>query len=503
MPPTDGSQGVVGPFLQRAAAEPARLFATFEGAPLTFAGLAARSAAFAAALRAAGVARGDAVAVMLRNSTEALAVVLGIARAGAVWVPLNVQQRGEGLRYILDHATPTLVVIEDDLIPTLEDCRALVPGRIAGGALPALLDTGAAFAENPPDADDLLAISYTSGTTGPPKGVLVTHRMLRLAGEAVALIADVRAGDVLFHWEPLFHIGGSQMLVLPLIRDCRLAMVARFSASGFWEQVRAARATHVHYLGAVLHLLLKQPPSPEDTRHGVRVAWGGGCPETIWREVESRFGVRLRECYGMTEASSITTANTEGVVGAVGRPVPWFEVELLDEDGRPVPQGARGEIVVRSSVLGALTRGYFRNPEVTARTLRDGALWTGDIGSWGPEGSLRFHGRRTDSLRCRGENVSAWEVEHVAATHPDVEDCAVIGVAAEIGEQDIKIFLQAKAGTVLDAAAFSAWLTPRLAPYQNPRYVAVVREFERTPSQRIMKHRLSRALDDCWDRLAR
>ena len=234
----------------------------------------------------------------------------------------------------------------------------------------------------------------------------------------------------------------------------------------------------------------------------MRIAWGGGCPKETWTPFEERFGVQIRECYGMTEASSITTCNDEGVVGAVGRPMPWFTVELLDGAGKPVPQGERGEIVVRTDRPGAIFAGYFRNPEATARALKDGALHTGDLGSLDENGTLLFHGRMTDSVRCKGENVSAWEVEHVAATHPSVEDCAIIGVAADVGEQDIKLFVKPKAGATLDIASLSGWLGKQLAPYQNPRYIAVVEEFERTPSQRIMKHKLSPALDGCWDRLA-
>src|SRR5579871_2749570 len=204
----------------------------------------------------------------------------------------------------------------------------------------------------------------------------------------------------------------------------------------------------------------------------------------------------------MTEASSFTTYNDTGTVGTVGRPVPWFSVELHGSDGTPVPPDGAGEIVVRAHAPRALCAGYFRNPEATAAALRDGALHTGDRGRFDTDGNLVFLGRMTDSVRCRGENVSAWEVERVAAAHPAVEDCAMIGVAADVGEQDIKLFVTVRAGAALELAEFSSWLAGRLAPYQNPRYIRVVDGFERTPSQRIMKHRLSHALDDAWDRLA-
>src|SRR5581483_578741 len=188
-------------------------------------------------------------------------------------------------------------------------------------------------------------------------------------------------------WEPLYHIGGAQMLVLPLIRDVRLAMVERFSASRFWQQARQYEASHVHYLGGILQLLLKRPPGPLDRGHGVRIAWGGGCPPDIWPALEERFGVEVREAYGMTEASSITTFNIRGAAAGVGRPVRWFAVELRDPAGNPASDG---EIVVRAHRPEALFAGYFRDPAACARALRNGALWTGDRGRLDPEGNLHF-----------------------------------------------------------------------------------------------------------------
>ncbi|CAO3455524.1 Long-chain-fatty-acid--CoA ligase (EC 6.2.1.3) [Azospirillum argentinense] len=507
---SDFEEGFVRLFTQAARTGRARLFARFNGEALSFATLDRQSDGVAAELRRLGLKPGDRVALMLRNSPLVLSTLFGLAKAGLVWVPINAQQRGEGLRYILEHSEPGAIVAEAEFLPVIAETGAVPAGTplivqgdpAAALRLESLLESDAAFEEAPPAPDDTFAIMYTSGTTGRPKGVLVSHRMMRLAGEAVARVSAARDGDVLFVWEPLYHIGGAQMIVMPLIRSVSLAMVDRFSASRFWDQVREYGATHIHYLGGILQILLKQPVSPRDHDHPVRIAWGGGCPKETWTPFEERFGVQIRECYGMTEASSITTCNDEGVVGAVGRPMPWFSVELLDGAGQPVPKGERGEIVVRTDRPGAIFAGYFRNPEATARALKDGALHTGDLGSLDEGGTLLFHGRMTDSVRCKGENVSAWEVEHVAATHPSVEDCAIIGVAADVGEQDIKLFVKPKAGTALDIPALSGWLGKQLAPYQNPRYIAVVEEFERTPSQRIMKHKLSPALDGCWDRLA-
>ncbi len=500
----DTDAGVVELLRQQTEMRPERLFARIGSQALTFAALEAASARLAAWMHARGVRPGDRVALMLHNGAAALSLLFAIARTGCIWVPLNTQAVGASLAYVLGHAEPRLVIAEDDLLPAISGCGAALSTRpITRARLAAEMADGAARAPaedpSPVSADAPFAIMYTSGTTGRPKGVMVSHRMLRLSGEAAALVADPRAGDVLYLWEPLFHIGGAQMIVLPLIRDVSLALAERFSARRFWADVRAANATHMHFLGGILQILLKQPPGPLDRSHGVRVAWGGGCPREVWGPFEARFGVKIRECYGMTECSSITTANLDGPIGSVGKPVPWFDVAVVDAGGQPVATGARGEIVVRQRLGGALTSGYFKDAAATARSFRAGAFQTGDLAAWDAEGNLYFHGRLTDSVRVRGENVTAAEVENVVRQHGAITDCAMIGVPAEVGESEIKLFVSLRPGATLTAPELSAWLADRLARYQRPRYIAFIDAFERTPSARIMKHALSKRTDDCCD----
>lgn len=478
----------------------------------SFADISASTDAIAAHLVGLGVAPGDRVAAMLHNDPVSIAALLAIARCRAVWVPLNVQQRGEGLRYQLEHSEPRAVLAESDLVGTLLDCGAdlsavTIVSR-AGHAdtaavhptsLQAMFDADLAFRGDLPAATDLFAISYTSGTTGRPKGVLVTYRMLEFSARGALLTSRARDGDVFFVWEPLYHIGGAQLVAVPLLAAIRLAMVPRFSASRFWEQVKASRATHIHYLGGIPQILLNTPPTPAENSHEAHVAWGAGLPARDWAPFETRFGLSLHECYGMTEASSFTTCNHDGEPGSVGRVVPWLSLRIADPSGNTLPAGEPGEIVVSERLRGALFAGYYRNPEATAKALRNQELWTGDLGRVDAQGHLFFLGRTVDSLRVRGENISAWEVEHIVKGHPAVEDAAVIGVAADIGEQEMKLFVKCRPDAQLSAEALLAWLQPRLGGHQFPRYLVFVEQFDYTPSQRLMKHVLPRDVEHCRD----
>jgi carnitine-CoA ligase len=372
-------EGFAPLLVRRACVEPTRVFARFGAQAVTFQELDCRSNMLAAWIKRLGIARGERVALMLRNTPDHLALLYAVAKSGTIWVPVNVQDRGETLAYILEHGKPRLVIAEADLAPAIE-----LSGANLSGAIVETVDVASsvdgdkeAFVEPIVGAEQPFAIMYTSGTSGLPKGVIVSHRMLRIAGEAVAVVTAARAGDVMLVWEPIFHIGGAQMIVLPLIVDVTLAVVERFSASRIWEMAKGAGATHIHYLGGIPQMLLKQPPGPLDKAHGVRMVWGGGCPRDIRTPFAERFGVAIHECYGMTEASSITTANLDGSAGSVGKPMPWFSVELLDANGLPTPQGEQGEIVVRASVPGAITAGYYRDPQATKRALQGGALHTG------------------------------------------------------------------------------------------------------------------------------
>jgi crotonobetaine/carnitine-CoA ligase len=498
---------------QRAGEDPDHVYCRFGDQNLTVGDLFTRVNRFANGLLAQGLARGDRVGVMLANTPDYIVAYLAMVRLGICQVPININLRGEALQYLLDHSELRAIIAEarfgEQLLPALKpDAIALTIAR--GGRLDPGGGRAVAFedvlahpnAATPPvitTQEDTLLISYTSGTTGAPKGVLVSDKMLQASGWAAASLGNSKPGDVFHFWEPIYHIGGAEVLVVALLERVTLGMVERFSVSNFWPEVRRYGATHMHFLGGVIGLLLKQPPSPEDRRHSLRVAWGGGCSRALWRPFEERFGIQIYECYGMTEASSFSTVNLDARHGSVGRPLPYFDVKIADESGREMPRGERGEFWVREREPNLITRGYFRNPEATKAALVDGWLRTGDVGCCDADGYFYYLGRTKDALRRRGENVSAWEVERVIAEHPAIAECAVIGVANEIDDQDIKIFIRLNPGASLTPLELVKWAEPRMPRFQIPRFIATLEAFPKTPSERIRKELLPKTTDDSWD----
>ena len=480
--------------------DPARTVVHFEDRAITCEDAARHVAQLQRWFAERGLAQGDRVAVMLGNSPEHIHLIYALHLSGLVWVPVNTKLRAAGLEYLLQHAEPRLFVVDEefDAVTAELDC-----GAAERTHLPAFdaSDSSAGFATPAIGVHDPLCIIYTSGTTGAPKGVVFTHRMMRIASEAALRVADVRHGDRLFLWEPLCHIGGAQMLLLPFLENVTLHAVPRFSASQFWPQVEHAGATQLHYLGGVLDILMQLPESEQPAAHTLRVAWGAGVSASSWTSIETRLKVSLRECYGMTDCSSFATANLTGKPGSIGRALPWIDLELLDENGLPVKDGEAGEIVLSSKVEGTFLPAYLKNPEATRAALRNGRLHTGDRARRDAEGDLFFIGRQTDSMRVRGENVSAWEIERIFAAHPAIRASAAIGVASEIGEQDILLNVQFK-GEPVAWPALHAWARERLASFQLPRYYRAVPGFELTASERVKKHLISRSTEDAWDRLA-
>ncbi|MCK4787121.1 MAG: AMP-binding protein [Desulfobacteraceae bacterium] len=499
----------------RAQHTPDFVFCIYEGREITFAMLEACVNRLANGIAELGVTSGQRVAVMLANHPEHIFTVFALTKLGAVWVPVNINFRGPSLEFIIEQSAPNVVIVDAEcwnhLEPVLADKNIdiIIVHNIQNVQIKlkgmkvfdfSALNKGDRTPPSiRPTLDEIRCISFTSGTTGPPKGSLMTERMLRTCATGAAIASDVRPGDIFLLWEPIYHNSGAQMCILALMEPVKLAVVPRFSASRFWDKIREYRVTKMHYLGGVIDILLKQPPRPNDRDHSVRLAFGGGCSKDNWRAFEQRFGIEVREVYGLTEASCFTTINTSGKIGAIGKPYPYFEVQIIDDEGKPLQIGQVGEIVIRENEPGLITQGYLENPEATATALRGGWLYTGDLGRRDDEGDFYYMGRKQDSIRRRGENISAWEVERVLNSHPDIEESTVIGVDADIGEQEMKAFIKFTTDATLKPLDIIIWCEPRMPYFQIPRYVAFVDSFEKTPTQRIRKDNLPKNTDNCWD----
>ena len=497
------------PIVRRALlADPQREYAVgADGRSIRFGDLATRVARLQAALGRKGLTSGDRVAVMLPNGVDHIALIFALMLSRLVWLPVNTRLKEAGVRHLVEHGQPRLLITSPDFDEAVAALRGQVDVVNFVDFAPAEAETGKETGAGEPvlvdgDPGDVLALIYTSGTSGPPKGVLFSHRMLRVAAEATLIVADVRPGDRMLFWEPLCHIGGAQLLLLPFLIDVKYKLLDRFSASNFWTEAGAFGATHVHYLGGILDMLALHPVDPR-AKASLRVFWGAGATPTAWQRIHEIFGLALRECYGMTEGSSFATVNDDGTPMSIGRPLPWVSIALQGgaEDAGKANAGEpeAGEIVMTSAIEGAITSGYLNDPATTASTVRDDRLHTGDMARRDAEGRLQFIGRRSDSMRVRGENVSAWEVERAFANHPDVALVAAVGVPSALGENDILLYVKTRDDRPADFASLRDWGRRLLAPYQQPRYFRQIDAFVLTPSERIRKQFLSREVSGSWD----
>ncbi|MFC7405773.1 class I adenylate-forming enzyme family protein [Georgenia alba] len=502
--PTDLDVDLAQDLAGLAAREPHRMYARERGRSVTVGDLDAEVDRVVSVLAEAGVGPGTRVAVSLPNSALHIAVVFALMRHRALWVPLNTKLKGAPLAHLLDDSGATHLIAErDGSIAQAVDAQLRAEHGCGLDVLASLskdagvvLSRGREVGDVPDPIPDTALLMYTSGTTGPPKGVRVTQAMLRAAALGAVEVTDVAVGDVLYLWEPIFHIGGAQVLLIPLYTRASLAITERFSASRFWTEVHQFDVTHIHYLGGILQILLQCPETDLERDNRVRVAWGAGATPAVREACAKRFGFALHETYGMTETSSIVTVNRGVADHGVGSPLPWFDVRIAADDDEP---GAVGEILVRGHIPGLLTPGYLGRPEADA-AARDGDWFrTGDNGYLDETGHLHFVGRASDSIRVRGENVSAWQVEDVVARHPDVDRCAVVGVPSDVGESDILLLITSPRPQMVDARAVVEWASDHLAPFQLPRYVRVIDEMPLTPSQRVAKHELPRGLQNAID----
>lgn len=517
------SSWVLGDVLRaRAGEQPDAPFLTFEfGRTRSYGETLRESEEVAAGLAELGVRHGDRVIIMMDNRVEVILAWFACNLLGAVEVPINAARKGWGLQHEFNLCGAAVAVVEAKYLRTLLDSahqltRLRTVVVVDGGPADDLpwdhLEWQALkrAAESCPRVAvghrDQASIIYTSGTTGPSKGVEATHAHAYLLGIQTVDRLKITQDDVYYVCMPLFHSNAQWVQVYAsLIAGAHVHLVRRFSASGWLADVRRSGATVTSLLGVMSRFLLSQPPSELDRQHRLRRAVAIPMPADIARSFPQRFGIDAIESYGMTEISLVTW-RPEGEAsrpGSMGKPDgQLFDLALVDpETDELVPPGTAGEIVVRPKIPWIMTNGYCGAPAVTAEAFRNLWFHTGDAARVDSEGYWYFVDRIRDRIRRRGENISSFEVETVIGEYPGVNDCAVIGVPAAEGEDEVMAFVVA--GSDLTASDLIEHCLPRLAYFAVPRYIDFVDELPKTPTGKVMKDQLrilgTRA--GTWDRV--
>ncbi len=502
----------------QAARHGARPLLTIGSRTWSFADAADAAARRAGTLVAAGVGAGDRVALLLRNRFELLELVLACGWIGAIAVPINTAAMGPQIAYFLENSGARVLVIEAELLPRLahaDSARLALAHTWIVGAMPlgtALVSPavplpalGAAVAAAAVKPGDTLAILYTSGTTGPSKGVMCPHTQYYWWGANSIELLEISGDDVLATTLPLFHINALSSFVQALLSGARMVLYERFSASAFWPATCESGATVVYLLGAMVPILLARPASAPERAHRVRIVLGPGVPAPMISAFHERTGIPILEGYASTETNFIIGSKiADQKPGSIGRIRPGYQARVVDGDDFEVAAGVAGELLLRADEPFAFAAGYFGMPEKTVEAWRNLWFHTGDRVVCEADGHFRFLDRLKDAIRRRGENISSYEVEQVLLAHPGIEMTAVFPVRSELAEDEVMAAIILKPDCLLDPLDLMKFCEQRMPYFSIPRFLDFVTELPRTESGKVQKFKLRERGPSAgtWDREA-
>jgi crotonobetaine/carnitine-CoA ligase len=474
----------------------------------------------AAGFHAAGVKRGDRVIVMMPNGPLGLLALFAANYLGAVFVPINPALKGNLLAHVFADSGAQFAVVHEELLGQVAalDASALhtifSSGSVRGELkCPGRKVLAATHLEGDPDVLPELSdpiepwhtqsIIYTSGTTGRSKGVLSSY-MHSYSAMSPETWTCTRAGDRHLLHMPIFHIGGAFVASTCLCTGSSVAVVPSFKTGTFWQTIRNMRVNVVFLLGAMATFLLKSPPQPDDRDHPLRTVFivplGQSGPD-----FQKRFGVEVFTLFNMTEISTPLLSDANPVKPSIcGRPRPGVDVRLVDENDCEVPRGTVGQLVVRTEQPWAMNHGYNGNPQATADAWRNGWFHTGDAFIRDEEGDFFFVDRLKDTIRRRGENISSYEIEVELLAYPDIREAAAVPVPSEFTEDEVLVVVAPVGGRSIEPLAIVEFLHARLPHHMIPRYVRIVEELPKTPTEKVQKHVLREQgiTADTWDREA-
>lgn len=453
-------------------------------------------------LASAGIAAGDRVAVMCANRLEFIALLLGCGWLGAAIVPINTAARGRQLHHMLENSGARLLVVQSDFISAFKTIDLDSLPLAAIWTIGEVGDDGPRMAQPMPSGGepvapaavrpgDTLAILYTSGTTGPSKGVCCPHAQFFWWGVNTGTLLGVTGADVLCTTLPLFHTNALNTLFQALLFGATVSYEERFSASGFWPSLVERQATITYLLGAMVPILLSRRPDPIERAHKVRIALAPGVPAQAQAAFQARTGIGLLEGYGSTETNFVIGSTiAEQRPGSMGRVFRGFEAKVVDDDDNELPDGTAGELIVRAQEPYAFASGYFAMPEKTIEAWRNLWFHTGDRVVRDADGRFRFVDRLKDAIRRRGENISSFEVEQVLLSHPEVATAAVFPARSELGEDEVMAAIVRRPGSKLAALDLVRYCEPRLAYFAVPRFIDFVATLPQTENGKIQKFKL-------------
>lgn len=453
-------------------------------------------------LAAAGVVPGDRVAIMSENRPELLDLILASAWMGAIAVPLNPGLRGDGLAHQLTDSGASVLAVEDVFAPAVDAISRPPTLRTIWSLDRGLPPLGEPLAPAAVGPGDTAVVLYTSGTTGPAKGVECPHVQFWWWGTSVAEQLEITADDVLYTCLPLYHSNALAAFFQALTTGAVLHVGPRFSASKLLDRLVETGATVTYLLGAMVAILLSRAPAPTDRQHRVTRALAPSTAADQWHAFRDRFGVALLDGYGSTETNAVigATASTQrpGWMGVVR---PGFSARVVDAADYPVPDGTVGELVVRSDAPYAMSRGYWGNPEKTVEAWTNLWFHTGDLVERSADGWFRFHDRVKDCIRRRGENISSFEVEQAVRSHPSVSAVAAFALPSELGEDEVAVAVVAH--RPVTEAELVAWCGGRLAYFAVPRFVQLRTDLPVTENGKVRKAQLRAVgVQQFWDRVA-
>jgi long-chain acyl-CoA synthetase len=477
-------------FDRAAAANPSGTALVEDDRRWTFGELAAEVDAVAEMLREK--VPGDTVGILLLNSQKYVTSLLGVWKAGKTAVPLNYLLPPQELGFIIKDSGMSALIASQFFAQALAAVKPLFGDR---GVL--MMADSPDFAppsgtKTPASYRDPALYLYTSGTTGKPKGVVLTHRNLGHNVDSCQQAGSFDSNDSFLCLLPFFHtyaITGT--ILLPLLNGSKMVLVDRFQPAKVLKLIED-HAISVFLAIPSMYRVLAMTEGPFKVS-SVRFPISGGepLPVAVAEAFERRFGVPIFEGYGQTEAAPVVTLNVPGrrKLGSVGPALPGVEVAIWDEDKKPVEHGVIGEIMVRGANV---MQGYYNLPEETAKTITREWLHTGDLGKMDDEGYVTITGRKKDLIISAGENIYPREIEEVLAQHPKVKEVAVIGVRDEARGEVPKAFVIARDGMTVDDKELRQFCRENLAGYKVPKYIDVVPDLPRTPTGKVLKRMLPR-----------